>query len=117
MWQPESSEATAAANGAGSTNPSFQRQDDVTFGPGASNNGGWDQFAENERLFGVRTHFDENEYTTKLDRTAKDYKEREKRAEQIAAQIIGVCDRFQLSRVIVVDRFLAISSQRLIIPM
>ena len=68
-----------------------QGGDDVTFGPGASSSGQWDQFAANERLFGVRTHFDEDEYTTRLDRSAKDFKERERRAEQIAAEITGVC--------------------------
>lgn len=63
----------------------------MTFGPGTSGAATqWDQFAVNERLFGVRTHFDEDEYTTKLDRSAKDFKEREKRAEQIAAEITGV---------------------------
>lgn len=99
-WQPDgpegSANANANANGAATINPTgtgatFQRGDDLTFGPGSSGNGNqWDQFAANERLFGVRTHFDEDEYTTKLDRSAKDFKERERRAEQIAAEIIRV---------------------------
>ena len=66
----------------------FQRGDDVTFGPNAG--GTWDQFAANERLFGVTTQFDEDLYTTKLDRTAKDFKERERRAEKIAQEITAV---------------------------
>lgn len=62
--------------------------DDVTFGPGASN-GSWDQFATNEKLFGVKTSFDEEVYTTKLDRTVPDFKERERKAQQIANEIMG----------------------------
>lgn len=84
-WKPEGPEATS------SNGTDFPRGDDATFGPGASTGGQWDQFAANERLFGVRTHFDEDEYTTRLDRNAKDFKERERRAEQLAAEITGVC--------------------------
>lgn len=47
----------------------------------------WDQFAANERLFGVRTDFDEEIYTTRLDRTGADYKAREQQAIQIAQEI------------------------------
>ena len=63
--------------------------DDVTFGPDASN-GTWDQFATNEKLFGVKTSFDEEVYTTKLDRSVPDFKERERKAQQIANEIMGV---------------------------
>ncbi len=66
------------------------QRDDLTFGPNAGTGGTWDQFATNEKLFGVTTSFNEDEYTTKLDRSAKDFKEREKRAEKIAAEITGV---------------------------
>ncbi|KAF9396256.1 hypothetical protein CPC16_003601 [Podila verticillata] len=52
-----------------------------------SNNTSWDQFAANERLFGVRTDFDEEIYTTKLDRSGADYKAREQQAIQIANEI------------------------------
>ncbi|KDQ59277.1 hypothetical protein JAAARDRAFT_154623 [Jaapia argillacea MUCL 33604] len=62
--------------------------DDITFGPGASNNS-WDQFAANEKLFGVKTQFDEDVYTTKLDRSHPDFKERERKAQQIANEIMG----------------------------
>ncbi|KAG6842298.1 hypothetical protein C0991_010586 [Blastosporella zonata] len=61
--------------------------DDDTFGP--STNTSWDQFAVNEKLFGVKTDFDENLYTTKLDRSAADFKERERKAQRIANEIIG----------------------------
>lgn len=50
----------------------------------------WDQFAVNEKLFGVKTNFDEDTYTTKLDRSGADFKEREKRAQRLANEIIGV---------------------------
>ncbi|KAF8656196.1 hypothetical protein AX16_002633 [Volvariella volvacea WC 439] len=62
--------------------------DDLTFGPGASS-GGWDQFAVNEKLFGVKTDFNEDLYTTKLDRSGADFKERERKAQRIANEIIG----------------------------
>lgn len=63
--------------------------DDDTFG--AIGNTSWDQFAVNEKLFGVTGGFNEDEYTTKLDRNAADFKEREMKAQRIAAEILGVC--------------------------
>jgi hypothetical protein len=51
----------------------------------------WDQFLVNERLFGTKSDYEEELYTTKIDRTAKDFKEREKRAMQIAQEILSVC--------------------------
>lgn len=65
--------------------------DEVTFGPGAVTNTSWDQFAANEQMFGVTTSFDEEVYTTKLDRSAADFKERERKAQRIASEILGVC--------------------------
>ena len=67
--------------------------DDLTFGAGASSRGGnaWDQFATNEKLFGVKAVFDEDLYTTKLDRSAPNFKERERKAQMIANEIMGVC--------------------------
>ncbi|EJU04894.1 hypothetical protein DACRYDRAFT_14026 [Dacryopinax primogenitus] len=60
--------------------------DDLTFGVQSA--AGWDQFAANEKLFGVRaSNFDEHEYTTPLDRSGSDYKNREKRAQKIADEI------------------------------
>lgn len=65
--------------------------DDDTFGLGANGNGNtWDQFSANETLFGVKASFDEDVYTTKLDRSAPDFKERERKAQRIANEIIGV---------------------------
>ena len=64
--------------------------DDDTFGPGTNGNTSWDQFSANETLFGVKASFDEDVYTTKLDRSAPDFKERERKAQRIANEIIGV---------------------------
>lgn len=41
-------------------------------------------------MFGVTTSFDEDVYTTKLDRNAPDFKERERKAQKLANEIIGV---------------------------
>ncbi|KZV87183.1 hypothetical protein EXIGLDRAFT_208313 [Exidia glandulosa HHB12029] len=73
-----------------SGNGSAAQKDDATFGPGASSTGGsWDQFVANEQMFGVTTSFDEDVYTTKLDRNGPDFKERERKAQQIANEIMG----------------------------
>ncbi|CAG8532089.1 14193_t:CDS:10 [Funneliformis caledonium] len=52
-----------------------------------SNNVSWDQFAVNEQLFGIKTDFNEEIYTTKLDRSRADFKERERQAIAIANEI------------------------------
>lgn len=64
--------------------------DDETFGPTAASSNQWDQFAANEKLFGVKAGFDEEAYTTKLDRSAPDFKEKEKKAQQLANEIMSV---------------------------
>ncbi|KAL7438408.1 hypothetical protein ACHAXM_006198 [Skeletonema potamos] len=51
--------------------------------------GDWDQFAANQEKFGVKTSFDENLYTTKLDRDKIDqakFKEAERIAREIESQ-------------------------------
>ncbi|KAI9491513.1 hypothetical protein BDB00DRAFT_832534 [Zychaea mexicana] len=50
-------------------------------------NGSWDQFAANEKLFGLKTDFNEELYTTRLDRSAPDYKDRERWAIEKANEI------------------------------
>ncbi|KAJ1964870.1 poly(A)-binding protein binding protein [Dispira parvispora] len=50
--------------------------------------GPWDQFAANERLFGLKTNFNEEIYTTKLDRSHPNYKKQEAEAERIAKEIM-----------------------------
>lgn len=73
-----------------------------TFGSGPSLGGNhgskktWDQFAENEKRFGTRSDFDEELYTTRLDRSGKDFREKERRAERLANEILGVCSFFFL---------------------
>jgi PAB1-binding protein PBP1 len=59
--------------------------EESTAGPGQ----GWNQFEANERLFGVKSDFDENIYTTKLDRDHPEYQRRAAAAARIAAEIEG----------------------------
>lgn len=49
----------------------------------------WDQFAVNAEKFGVQTDYDENIYTTSIDRSRPDYNERVARAERLARKIEG----------------------------
>jgi PAB1-binding protein PBP1 len=49
----------------------------------------WDQFATNEQLFGVKTNYDENIYTTTINRSDPQYAARAARAEKIAREIEG----------------------------
>lgn len=78
-WQPPPSSDPASLQG-----------DDLTFGQKTTSSGvAWDQFEANETMFGVKTSFDENIYTTKLDRSRPDYKERERQAQIIADEIMG----------------------------
>lgn len=85
-WQPEAAEGTVQGATAA---PALGNRDEMTFGAGAAG-GSWDQFAVNEKLFGVKAGFDEEAYTTKLDRNAPDFKEKERKAQQIANEIMGV---------------------------
>lgn len=48
---------------------------------------GWDQFETNERLFGATSSYDENIYTTRIDRSDPSYKQREAEAARIAREI------------------------------
>lgn len=52
-----------------------------------SNGKHWDQFAENERRFGVKTDYDESIYTTVIDKTRPDYKQRLMYADKKAREI------------------------------
>lgn len=47
----------------------------------------WDQFAENERRFGVTTDYDENIYTTVIDKSHPQYKQRLAEADRKAREI------------------------------
>ena len=48
---------------------------------------GWDQFAENSRLFGLTTDYDENIYTTTIDKSHPQYKQRLAEADKKAREI------------------------------
>ena len=54
-----------------------------------SNTGGWDQFEANEKLFGLKTDYDENIYTTRIDKSHPQYKERMAAADRKAREIEG----------------------------
>ncbi|KAI0407975.1 hypothetical protein F4802DRAFT_496176 [Xylaria palmicola] len=47
----------------------------------------WDQFAANERQFGIKTTYDENIYTTAIDKSHPQYKERLAKADRTAKEI------------------------------
>ncbi|TAQ84704.1 hypothetical protein B7494_g6978 [Chlorociboria aeruginascens] len=51
--------------------------------------GGWDQFAENERRFGLKTDYDENIYTTPINKHHPLYKQRLAEADRKAREIEG----------------------------
>ncbi|OAA79229.1 PAB1 binding protein [Akanthomyces lecanii RCEF 1005] len=52
-----------------------------------TNSGAWDQFAANERLFGLKTDYDENIYTTAINKSHPQYRERIAAAERKAREI------------------------------
>jgi len=54
-----------------------------------SGDAGWDQFAANQRLYGVESTYDEDIYTTAIDRDDPGYKRREAEAARIAREIEG----------------------------
>ncbi|KDN45579.1 hypothetical protein K437DRAFT_256499 [Tilletiaria anomala UBC 951] len=61
-------------------------------GPGAglsAAGGRWDQFATNEAKFGLKTDYNEELYTTKLDKSGVDFAVREKEAARLAAEIMS----------------------------
>ena len=63
---------------------------DVDMSLDTSNNAtGWDQFEANERLFGAKTNYDENIYTTRLDRADPTFKQKQVEAARIAREIEG----------------------------
>ncbi|CAO1634445.1 unnamed protein product [Parajaminaea phylloscopi] len=64
-------------------------EDGASVTSSAKAGGAWDQFATNEARFGVKTNYNEDLYTTKLDRSGQDFREKERRAERIAAEIMS----------------------------
>jgi hypothetical protein len=63
--------------------------DDVDFSLESGGSAGWDQFETNRRLFGTNSTFAEHLYTTKIDRSAPSYRQREQQAAKIAREIEG----------------------------
>lgn len=47
----------------------------------------WDQFEANKQLFGLKTDYDENIYTTEINKNHPEYKQRIARAEQLSREI------------------------------
>ena len=74
-WQPDASDAVDGSLEGGLQNSK------------QSHGGAWDQFAENERLFGLRTDYDEAIYTTSIDKNHPQYKQRVAAAERKAREI------------------------------
>lgn len=63
--------------------------EDVDLSLDSAGSAGWDQFEANNRLFGTNSTFDEHLYTTRIDRSAPSYRERERQAAKIAKEIEG----------------------------
>jgi len=49
----------------------------------------WDQFKANERLFGLKTDYSEDYYTTTINRSNPAYREIEAKAQRVAREIEG----------------------------
>ena len=49
--------------------------------------GTWDQFQANESLFGVKSDYDESYYTTRIDKSHPDYRQRAADAARIAQKM------------------------------
>jgi PAB1-binding protein PBP1 len=81
-WVPDGPDPAIASSG------SKRGGDSETFGTASA--GGWDQFETNKRLFGGDSTYDENIYTTKLDRSAPDFEVRKREAERLANEIQNV---------------------------
>jgi PAB1-binding protein PBP1 len=78
---PKSGSGPRQSNGAGV-------KDKETFGGEA--NIPWDQFETNSRLFGTKTSYQEEIYTTKLNKTGPDFEKRKKEADRLASEIMNV---------------------------
>lgn len=51
--------------------------------------GAWDQFQANEQRFGLKSDYDENIYTTPINRSHPDHRRREAEAIRLAREIEG----------------------------
>ncbi|KAL9601326.1 MAG: hypothetical protein Q9219_002621 [cf. Caloplaca sp. 3 TL-2023] len=66
--------------------PSAEAETDLSL---EGTGGAWDQFQANEQRFGLKSDYDENIYTTSIDKTHPDYRRREAEALRIAQEIEG----------------------------
>ncbi|KAJ5379336.1 hypothetical protein N7509_012455 [Penicillium cosmopolitanum] len=66
-----------------------EHEADMSLDSSMGHTAGWDQFAANEKLFGAKTDYDENIYTTSLDRSSPAYRQQAASAAKIAAEIEG----------------------------
>ncbi|PYH98333.1 hypothetical protein BO71DRAFT_65829 [Aspergillus ellipticus CBS 707.79] len=55
----------------------------------SNNSAGWDQFEANARLFGATSSYDENIYTTRIDKSDPTYRQKQADAARIAREIEG----------------------------
>lgn len=86
---------TAISGNKGGQHRQLQRwqpegDDSDTFGSALenSNNGAaWDQFAANEKLFGVKSNYDDHFYTTQINKNAPDYASKLAAADKLARAI------------------------------
>ncbi|KAK3671845.1 poly(A)-binding protein binding protein [Recurvomyces mirabilis] len=62
---------------------------DVDLSLDAGGQTGWDQFAVNEQMYGVQDTYDENIYTTAIDRSDPRFRQKEAEAAKIAREIEG----------------------------
>lgn len=62
---------------------------DLSLESSTGDTAGWDQFEANERLFGAKTNYDENLYTTRIDRSDPTYRQKQADAARIAREIEG----------------------------
>ncbi|UPX16779.1 poly(A)-binding protein binding protein [Ascochyta rabiei] len=60
---------------------------DTSLELGSGGLAGWDQFATNDRITGVKSNYDETMYTTAIDRSNPQYAQRAARAERLAREI------------------------------
>ncbi|KAL2794201.1 hypothetical protein BJX66DRAFT_304256 [Aspergillus keveii] len=67
--------------------PSTDANADMSLEGAAAATSGWDQFETNARLFGATSSYDENLYTTRINRSDPAYKQKEAEAARIAREI------------------------------
>ena len=69
--------------------PSSEAGIDMTLESTGESTGGWDQFQTNEQRFGLKSDYNEDYYTTKIDTSHPLHQMRKQNAERIARSIEG----------------------------